>query len=182
MKVYTKTGDKGTTSLIGGRRVSKNHIRIDAYGTIDELMAHTGYLHDTIENKEHKLFLLQVQDRLMTCATILAADAASNEFILPEISEDDIQKVETEIDQHEKKLPLLTKFILPGGHPSVSYCHIARTVCRRAERLVIKVIEEENHGTMVMKYLNRLSDYFFILSRKLADELNCEEITWNPQR
>lgn len=181
MKIYTKTGDKGTTSLIGGKRVPKYHKRIEAYGTIDELMAFTGMLYDQIEQKNHKTFLLEIQDRLMTCATILAADCDDCDFKLPIIHDTDIELLEKEMDKLQDDLPRLTNFILPGGHTTVSFCHIARTVCRRAERLTIIVNEDDGNADMVVKYLNRLSDYFFILSRKLSIELKSEEITWIPR-
>jgi cob(I)alamin adenosyltransferase len=181
MKVYTKTGDKGTTALISGKRVPKYHIRIEAYGTIDELMAYTGLLFDQMEREDHKKLLLEIQDRLMTCATILAADCNDCDFKLPEINDSDIELLEKEIDKMQEDLPRLTNFILPGGHTTVSFCHIARTVCRRAERLTIQVNEEEGNADSVVKYLNRLSDFFFVLSRKLALELNSEEITWIPR-
>ena len=180
MKVYTKTGDKGTTSLIGGKRVLKSDLRIEAYGTIDELMAYTGLLYDQLENKKDRELFLTIQDRLMTCATIVATDCDDCELKLPEISNNDIELLEKEIDQLDKKLPPLTKFILPGGHTTVSFCHIARTVCRRTERLVIRVNQEKNDLDFVVKYLNRLSDFFFVLSRKLSIDLNCEEISWIP--
>lgn len=181
MKVYTKTGDKGTTSLISGKRVTKYNIRIEAYGSIDELMAFTAVLFDSIDNKNHKAFLLEIQDRLMTSATILAADCDDCGFKLPEINESDIEKIEQEIDAMDAELPQLTHFVLPGGHPAVSNCHVARTVCRRCERLALKVNDEEAPCPMVVKYLNRLSDYFFILSRKLAQELKIDEISWIPR-
>ncbi len=181
MKIYTKTGDKGTTDLIGGKRVPKHHKRIEAYGTVDELMAYTGLLYDQMEREEHKKLLLEIQDRLMTCATILAADCENCDFKLPEIINSDIELLEKEIDKLQDELPRLTSFILPGGHTTVSFCHIARTVCRRAERLTIKVNEEDKNADMVVKYLNRLSDYFFVLSRKLSLELKSKEITWIPR-
>lgn len=181
MKVYTKTGDKGTTALISGKRVPKYHKRIEAYGTVDELMAYTGLLYDQMKKEGHKKLLLEIQDRLMTCATILAADCDDCDFKLPKIKDSDIELLEKEIDKLEVDLPRLTNFILPGGHTTVSFCHIARTVCRRAERLTIQVNEEEGNADMVVKYLNRLSDYFFVLSRKLTLELNCKEITWIPR-
>jgi len=181
MKVYTKTGDNGTTSLIGGKRVPKYHIRIEAYGTIDELMAFTALLYDQVENHKNKALLLEIQDRLMTSASILAADCEGCELKLPVISEDDISNLEKAMDEMEKQLPPLMNFILPGGHTTISFCHIARTVCRRCERLVIQVNQEFGNCDMVVKYLNRLSDYFFVLSRQLTKELNVEEIPWKPK-
>ncbi len=181
MKVYTKTGDKGTTALIGGKRVSKNHSRLDAYGTIDELMAYTGLLRDQLINKEDQTFFLEILDRLMTVATILAADCDDCHKDLPNIIQKDIEKLEKSMDNMNKELPELSFFVLPGGHTTVSFCHIARTVCRRAERLAIKVQEDFNNCEMAIKYLNRLSDYFFVLSRKLTKDLKIEEIRWIPR-
>jgi len=181
MKVYTKTGDKGTTALISGNRVPKYHIRIEAYGTVDELMAHTGLLYDTVENNYHKDVLMAIQDRLMVCATILAADCTDCKFDLPKITEDDIKFLENEIDKMQEELPPLKSFVLPGGHITASYCHIARTVCRRSERLAIQVNETEGNAEYAVKYLNRLSDYFFVLARKILKELNFDEIPWNPR-
>ena len=181
MKVYTKTGDKGTTALIGGKRVLKSDERIEAYGTIDELMAYTGLLYDQLENIDDKELFINIQDRLMTCATILATDCDDCDFKLPTIIDADIEILENKIDEFDKNLPKLTKFILPGGHTTVSFCHIARTVCRRAERIAIRVNQEKHDMDYVVKYLNRLSDFFFVLSRKLAIDLNCEEISWIPR-
>lgn len=182
MKVYTKTGDKGTTALISGRRVPKYHTRIEAYGTVDELMAYTGLLYDQLLSESDKAFFLEIQDRLMTCATILAADCEDCDFKLPEIAEGDIVLLENKIDDYERDLPRLASFVLPGGHTTVSFAHVARTVCRRAERLALKAHEEEGNCEMVVKYLNRLSDYFFVLSRKLVQELKIEEIPWIPRQ
>lgn len=182
MKIYTKTGDKGTTALISGKRVPKYHTRIEAYGTVDELMAFTAVLHDQLNADSDKKMFIDIQDRLMTCATVLASDCENCDFKLPEIETADIEILETTIDQYDKNLPLLTSFILPGGHTAVSFAHVARTVCRRAERLAIKVNEEAGNCEMVVKYLNRLSDYFFVLSRKLAQELKIDEIPWNPRQ
>ena len=182
MKVYTKTGDKGTTALIGGKRVSKHHHRLEAYGTVDELMAYTGLLYDQLALKEDKDLFIQIQDRLMTCASILAADCDGCEVELPQIIESDIKTLEQKIDEMDKTLPQLTYFILPGGHTTVSFCHIARTVCRRCERLSIRVNEEEGNCDFVVKYLNRLSDFFFVFGRKLNKDLNVEEITWIPSK
>lgn len=182
MKVYTKTGDKGTTALIGGKRVLKNDIRIEAYGTVDELMAYTGVVHDQLENEDDKSFLIDIQDKLMTCAAILATDTDDRELKIPKITDEDIKKLEKEIDAIDKKLEPLVKFILPGGHTTVSFCHVARTVCRRCERLTIAVNQDDSNCIMVVKYLNRLSDYYFVLGRKLNKELNVKEIPWNPSR
>jgi cob(I)alamin adenosyltransferase len=182
MKVYTKTGDNGTTSLISGKRVPKYHLRIEAYGSVDELMAFNGLLFDHVTDQQVKSTLLEIQERLMTCATILAADTDEIEIKLPKIEEEDIALIETTIDHMEEELPKLLQFILPGGHPTVSFCHVARTICRRCERLALKVHHEEASCELVVKYLNRLSDYYFVLSRKLGKDLKIDEIPWNPRR
>ncbi len=181
MKVYTKTGDNGSTSLISGKRVPKYHTRIEAYGSVDELMAFNGLLYDYVGDTQVKTFLLEVQDRLMTSATLLAADCNDCDFKLPIITENDVLAIEKEIDQMELGLPPLTHFILMGGHPTISYCHVTRTVCRRCERLALKVHHEEAPCELVVKYLNRLSDYYFVLSRKLTKDLKIDEIPWKPR-
>ncbi len=181
MKIYTKTGDKGKTSLIGGTRVPKHHQRIEAYGTIDELMAYIGLLRDGIEDAAMKSVLLEVQDRLMTCASILAADCEDCEVKIPEIIPEDIEFLEQLIDAYDKELEPLRTFILPGGHIMASHCHIARTVCRRAERIVTSLAENMYVPEHVIQYLNRLSDYLFILSRKILKNFNIDEIRWHPR-
>jgi cob(I)alamin adenosyltransferase len=180
MKVYTRTGDNGTTALIGGQRVPKNHPRIEAYGTVDELMAFVALLHDTIPGS-YRPFLIEIQDRLMTCATLLAADCDDCQVTLPQIMDDDIKKLEDEMDKMDKTIKPLNHFVLPGGNIIVSYCHVCRTICRRSERLTISVNETKEPHEMIVRYLNRLSDYFFVLSRKLACELNVDEIMWIPR-
>jgi cob(I)alamin adenosyltransferase len=180
MKIYTRTGDKGTTALIGGRRVSKNHKRIEAYGTVDELMAFTGLLHSKVP-EDYRQFLIEILDRLMTCASVLATDCTDCKVKLPEILESDIQKLENEMDSMDKTLKPLSHFVLPAGNEVVSYCHVCRTICRRSERLAISVSETESPCEMTVKYLNRLSDYFFVLSRMLTCELNVDEIIWLPR-
>jgi cob(I)alamin adenosyltransferase len=182
MKIYTKTGDRGTTALIGGKLVPKYHERIEAYGTVDELMSYIGLLRDQEIIKDiEKKFLIEIQDRLMTCASLLAADCEDCKDSLPKLLEEDILLLEQEIDKIDKILPPLKSFVLPGGHSVVSFCHIARNVCRRAERLALKVSEIAELDEKVLKYLNRLSDYLFILARKLSHELNVEEIPWKPR-
>jgi ATP:cob(I)alamin adenosyltransferase len=181
MKIYTKTGDNGTTSLIGGKRVPKYHHRIEAYGTIDELMACVAVIRDQDIDPEIKDTLLKVLDRLMTCASILAADCDDCNVKIPEMKDSDIEFLETEMDHMDADLPPLQTFILPGGHKIVSFCHIARTVCRRAERLVVRVSEELYVPENVEKYINRLSDYLFVLSRKLGKDLSIKEIPWVPK-
>jgi len=181
MKIYTKTGDKGKTSLIGGQIVSKNHIRIEAYGTIDELMSIIGFVRDNNSNTEININLLEILDRLMSCASILAADVENININIPEILQSDIDFLENEIDKMDSELNPLTSFILPTGHPLVSSCHIARCVCRRTERIIIQVAESLYVPDNVIKYINRLSDYLFILARKITKDLNIEEIPWHPR-
>lgn len=180
MKVYTKTGDKGKTSLIGGTRVPKYDTRIEAYGTIDELMAHIAVVHDSINDILLKTNLISIQDRLMTCASILATDCDNCKEI-PNIYDTDIEFLENEIDEMELKVPKLKSFILPGGNIASSHTHVARTICRRAERLCVKLNESINFDSNVSKYLNRLSDYLFVLSRKIIYDSNSIEIIWNPK-
>ncbi len=177
MKIYTRKGDAGTTSLIGGTQVAKFHYRIDAYGSLDELNAYVGLLRDSIEDSKIREFLFIIQHRLFTIGSILASDGKDN-MTLPEIKEDDVQYLEDEIDRLEKELPPLKNFILPGGHPVVSYCQINRTVCRRAERKTVQLNENERVNPLIITYLNRLSDYFFVLARKMAQLLGVEEVKW----
>lgn len=181
MKIYTRTGDKGETSLIGGKRVHKNHPRIEAYGAVDELNAFVGLLRDQ-QVDDHTLdTLLHIQDRLMVCTAILASDCDSSTKKVPTLSEKDILRLEKEIDKIEGNLSTLYSFILPGGHSAVSICHITRTVCRRAERLVIKLSRKYSVPEIVIQYLNRLSDYFFVLSRKLSIDFKAIERQWSPE-
>lgn len=180
MKIYTKTGDKGSTSLIGGKRVAKYHPRIEAYGTVDELISNVGLLRDQDIDHETKLFLTHIQDKLMNCASILAADCSDCKVKIPRILPEDSFAVELEIDRMESLLEPLESFILPGGHPIVSMCHICRTICRRCERIIIKLSEETPVPEDLIIYINRLSDYFFVLSRKTAKEFNIEQIPWKP--
>ena len=182
MKIYTKTGDKGQTSLLGGTRVSKADLRIEAYGTVDELNSHIGLVRDQDVNAAHRDLLKEIQDRLFTVGSSLAADPQKNVTILPDLRETDLTLLETEMDGMNEQLPELRAFVLPGGHPSVSVCHVARTVCRRAERQVIRLHHEEPVDEMVIKYLNRLSDYLFVLSRMMAHELGAEEVKWQPRK
>lgn len=180
-KIYTKTGDKGQTSLIGGTRLPKHHIRIEAYGTVDELNSHIGLLRDVIAETETHTLLLEIQDRLFTMGSHLAADPEKNKMQLPPLFEADVEALEKAIDAIDAQVPEMKNFVLPGGHPYVSYCHIARCVCRRAERAVLKLAENEKVEEIHGKYLNRLSDYLFMLSRKLTLDLNATEIAWKPR-
>lgn len=180
-KIYTKTGDKGNTSLLGGTKLPKHHLRIEAYGTIDELNSHVGLLRDCIKSKKVLKFLIEIQDRLFTIGSHLAADPTKNKMKLPEIFEEDILLLEKEIDNISENIPPMKSFVLPGGHTIVSQCHIARCVCRRAERAVVHLSEKEKVDFIHVKYLNRLSDYIFMLSRSFAFELGVEEIPWKPK-
>ena len=182
MKIYTKTGDKGETSLIGGSRISKTHPQIEAYGTIDELMAYVALLRDMEIGVNIKDDLLIILDRLMTSASMLARGPGTERIILPELDDQDIIFLEKGIDEMENDLPPLNSFILPGGHIFVSYCHIARTVCRRAERNLLRVEAQVPGRDIIEKFLNRLSDYLFILSRKIARDLNAGQVKWDPRK
>jgi cob(I)alamin adenosyltransferase len=180
MKIYTKTGDKGTTALIGGKRVSKAHARLEAYGSVDELIAYVGLIRDQAIDLNYKQMLITVQDKLMVCASELATDEDYSGKRLPLINDNDLLFLENAMDAMEATLPPLSHFVLPGGHTTVSFCHIARTVCRRAERQAIRLNDEHAVDPMVLRYINRLSDFFFMLSRKLTQDLNAEEIFWTP--
>lgn len=189
MKVYTKTGDTGTTALFGGTRVSKHNIRIESYGTVDELNSHIGLVRDQDMNVAYKKVLVEVQDRLFTVGAILATPPEKEMLKNGQprlqnlgIIESDIEFLEKEIDAMEEALPPMTHFVLPGGHQTVSYCHIARCVCRRAERLAVHLNDIEPTDEMVIKYLNRLSDYLFVLARKLSHDLNADEVQWIPRK
>jgi len=180
MKIYTKTGDTGKTSLIGGKRVLKSDERIEAYGTVDELIAYCGLLRDSFNNDYYRNVLIRIQDKLMVAASHLAADGMAFENDLPKIYEKDVNVLEKEIDDMEEQLSPLHSFVIPGGHPTVSHCHIARTICRRAERKTISLAEITNIDPLIIKYLNRLSDFLFVLSRLISKDLNAEEIQWKP--
>ncbi|MFH1120454.1 MAG: cob(I)yrinic acid a,c-diamide adenosyltransferase [Bacteroidota bacterium] len=183
MKIYTRTGDAGETSLIGGTRVPKYHERIEAYGTLDELNSYIGLLRDQNIDDHSRELLIEIQDRLFTAESLLAADPSTIPKALPKLSEEDILLLESEIDKMNGELPELKSFILPGGHQTVSLSHVARCVCRRAERITIRLVEsnETLQGTMVIKYLNRLSDYLFVLARKFSNDLNVIETHWKAR-
>jgi len=180
-KIYTKTGDKGQTSLIGGTRLPKHHIRIEAYGTVDELNSHIGLLRDVTEDKDTFDLLISIQDRLFTIGSHLAADPVKSKMQLPPIFEEDIVTLEKAIDGIDEVVPEMKSFVLPGGHVHVSYCHIARCVCRRAERAILRLAENEKVDEIHGKYLNRLSDYLFMLSRWYTLKLNAAEMAWKPK-
>lgn len=181
MKIYTKTGDEGTTSLFGGKRVSKSELRIDTYGTVDELNSWIGVLHDLEVNQKRRTVLVEIQDRLFTIGSILATEPNNTKVKIPSLSENDITFLEKEIDDMDALLQPMRFFVLPGGHPSISWGHVARTVCRRAERLVIALHNLEKVDPQVIKYLNRLSDYLFVLCRTMTHELGVEETPWKPR-
>lgn len=182
MKIYTKKGDSGTTQLIGGTRVAKSHKRIEAYGTIDELNSYIGLVRDQSICLENKQMLIEIQDRLFTIGALLAKDPDKKSMKLPIIQAEDIEKLEQEIDNMNEKLPEMRSFVLPGGHTTVSFCHLARCVCRRAERLSTDLSNETLQKKLILKYLNRLSDYLFVLCRFLSLELGAEEIPWQPKQ
>jgi cob(I)alamin adenosyltransferase len=189
MKIYTKTGDKGTTALFGGTRVPKHHIRIESYGTVDELNSHLGLIRDQDINQHYKDLIIHIQDRLFTVGAILATDPEKailkngrERLNIPKISSDNILLLEKEMDVMNAALPPMTHFVLPGGHQTVSFCHIARCVCRRAERLATALNEIETIDPNALMYLNRLSDYLFVLARKLSFDLKANEIKWIPEK
>lgn len=180
MKIYTRTGDTGETSLYGGQRVSKAELRIDVYGTVDELNAWIGMLRDQPVNKKRSELLIHVQDRLFTMGARLATLDVSGVVNLPVLEEKDITRLELEIDRLDHTLPPMRSFVLPGGHQAVSTGHVARTVCRRAERLAVTLSRHEAIEPVVLSYLNRLSDFLFVLCRAMAAELRVTETPWKP--
>ncbi|MBI1227869.1 MAG: cob(I)yrinic acid a,c-diamide adenosyltransferase [Bacteroidetes bacterium] len=176
-KIYTKTGDEGQTALFGGKRLPKSHLRIECYGTVDELNSNLGLVRDRSEDEHVRAILFEIQNRLFDLGANLATDPSKN-LPTPSIAQADIQLLENEIDAMEEVLPALKNFILPGGHPTVSHCHVARCVCRRAERLVVALNMEETVSPEVLKYLNRLSDFLFVLARKIGQDLDATEVVW----
>lgn len=183
MKIYTKTGDKGTTSLIGGTKVSKSHLRIEAYGTVDELNSWIGLCRDLIEDEKSRTTLREIQDRLFTIGSSLACDPEKEpKMKIPDLHENDITLLEHEIDRMNEAIPPMKSFILPGGHPTISNLHIGRCVCRRAERCCVRLeSDNEEIESIVLKYLNRLSDYLFVLARYIGSLLQAEEVPWKPR-
>ncbi len=181
MKIYTKTGDEGTTSLFGGKRVSKSELRIDTYGTVDELNSWMGVLRDQEVNQKRKDVLIEIQDRLFTIGSILATEPENTKVKIPSLSENDVAFLEKGMDEMDALLQPMRFFVLPGGHTSISWGHVTRTVCRRAERLVIALHQHEKVEPLVIKYLNRLSDYLFVLCRMMTHELGVEETPWKPR-
>jgi len=178
MKIYTKTGDKGQTSLFGGKRVPKHHIRIESYGTVDELNSYIGLIRDQDINEDYVKVLIEIQDRLFTIGSILATEPGNLKVKVPQINEEDIVFLEKEIDKMNEELPEMRSFVLPGGHTIVSFCHLARCVCRRSERITSHLSEIEEVNMIVLVYLNRLSDYLFVLSRKITLDKGAKEVPW----
>ena len=189
MKIYTKTGDKGKTSLFGGTRVPKYNLRIEAYGTIDELNSFIGLIRDQKIDKKSFDVLIKIQNELFTLGSMLATPEnkkllknGQERLNIPKVTEKDIEFLENEMDQMNEHLPSMTNFILPGGNTTVSYCHIARTICRRAERITVNLSEEEVIDLICISYLNRLSDYLFVLARKLTKDNQAIEVAWIPRK
>ena len=189
MKIYTKTGDDGTTGLFGGTRVPKHHIRIESYGTLDELNSWIGLIRDQDLADSSRKILIKIQEKLFTIGALLAIDPkkeklknGKDRLNIPKIGIEDLNLLEKEIDKMEMNLPPMTHFILPGGHTTVSYCHIARTICRRAERLVSQLNDFEAVEPTLLSYINRLSDFLFVLARKLSHDIQAEEIKWIPEK
>ncbi|MFA6259866.1 MAG: cob(I)yrinic acid a,c-diamide adenosyltransferase [Bacteroidia bacterium] len=180
-KIYTKTGDKGETSLIGGKRVPKYDLRIECYGTVDELNSYIGLITDSLGMEHTHPVLYEIQDRLFTIGSVLASDPSHTKMKIPDLHESDITLLESEMDRMDAELPELKNFILPGGHPVSSQCHIARCVCRRAERLTVHLASESEVPEMVIRYLNRLSDYLFMLARMVLKQNNASEVVWKPR-
>jgi cob(I)alamin adenosyltransferase len=179
-KIYTKTGDRGSTSLIGGTKLLKSDPRIEAYGTVDELNSYIGLCRDLLTDKENRIQLQNIQDRLFTIGSSLACDPEKEpKMHIPDLHDTDITILENEIDRMNESLPEMKNFVLPGGHSTVSHIHIARCICRRAERCCVR-LQPDNPG-IIIKYLNRLSDYLFVLSRFTAQELKAGEIPWRPR-
>lgn len=189
MKIYTKTGDNGTTALFGGTRVPKHHIRIESYGTLDELNSHLGLIRDQDIDQHYKDVIIDIQDKLFIIGAILATDPekailknGKERLNIEKISAKNIALLEKEMDAMNEALPPMTHFVLPGGHQTVSFCHIARCVCRRAERLASALNDLEPFEANALIYLNRLSDYLFVLARKLSSDLQANEIKWIPKK
>ena len=178
MKIYTKTGDKGTTALFGGTRLPKHHIRIESYGSVDELNSFIGLVRDHLTQEELRSELKSIQETLFTVGSHLAADPSKKNLWIPDIKVAEVELLEHGIDRMEATLEPLKNFILPGGHPVVSHCHVVRCVCRRAERNVVALSELETVAPILVQYLNRLSDYFFVLARFIGKELGAEEVVW----
>lgn len=181
MKIYTKKGDNGTTGLIGGTRVPKNSLRIDAYGTVDELNSYMGVLRDYPIDEKYKKQLIEIQDRLFTVGASLASDPTKAKMKIPDLTNVDVEQLEIWIDKMDMELQPMKFFVLPGGHLVVSFTHVARCVCRRAERIITDLKDKEIVAECVLTYMNRLSDYLFVLSRKLSQDFEVQEQPWHPR-
>lgn len=182
MKIYTKKGDEGKTSLLGGARVPKHHLRIEAYGTVDELNSYIGVIKDQQPALEFSSILKEIQDTLFTLGSHLASDPESAKlYKLPDIKPEDVELLEKSIDAMDEELPALKNFVLPGGHPANSFAHVARCVCRRAERLVVHLAEQEPVPPSILVYLNRLSDWLFTFARMMSLRSHVAEIPWAPR-
>ena len=181
MKIYTKKGDNGTTGLIGGTRILKSSLRIEAYGTIDELNSYIGLVRDQDIHESYKKQLIEIQDRLFTIGSSLAADPEKSTMKIPDLHTSDIELLEKWMDEMEEVLPEMKNFVLPGGHQTVSFCHVARCVCRRGERIIVDLNQHEFVAELVISYINRLSDYLFVLSRKITLDLGAVEQPWQPR-
>lgn len=189
MKIYTKTGDKGKTSLFGGTRVPKYHLRIEAYGTVDELNSYIGLIRDQKIDPHTTEILLKIQNELFTLGSMLATPpekeilkSGKDRLNINKVGEESVELLENEIDQMNESLPPMSHFILPGGHPTVSFCHITRCICRRAERITTLLSDESSINPQILVYLNRLSDYLFVLARKLTIDNQALEIPWIPEK
>lgn len=182
MKIYTKTGDKGKTSLLGGSRVAKYHLRIEAYGTVDELNSQIGVLRSQEIDSETKNVLVSIQTMLFTSGSQLASEPGKSKIKIPKLKDEAVTFLEDQIDKMEEGLPPMRNFVLPGGHPAVAAAHVARTVCRRTERIVLHLKDESEVPDPIPIYLNRLSDFLFVLSRKLSHDLGAEEIPWIAEK
>ena len=178
MKIYTKKGDEGNTQLLGGSMVKKNHIKLECYGTIDELNAFIGNIYDQKISESHKEILLKIQNQLFNLGSCIAFDGKKESIKLPNVTEKNIEMLEKAIDKMDASLPILKNFILPSGLSTVSKCHIARTICRRAERNLVALGEEEKINPLHLKYLNRLSDYLFVLARMILMENDIPATEW----
>lgn len=181
MKIYTKKGDNGTTGLIGGTRILKSSLRIEAYGTMDELNSYIGLVRDQDIHERYKNQLIEIQDRLFTIGSSLAADPEKSTMKIPDLHAKDIETLEEWMDEMEEVLPEMKNFVLPGGHQTVSFCHVARCVCRRGERIIVDLNQHEFVAELIISYVNRLSDYLFVLSRKITLDLGAVEQPWQPR-
>ncbi len=182
-KIYTRTGDRGTTSLIGGTKVPKSHLRIEAYGTVDELNSWIGLCRDLLTGEDERKILQEIQDRLFTVGSTLACDPVKElKMKIPDLKEEDVTLLEKEMDRMNETMPAMKSFILPGGHPTLSNLHVARCVCRRAERNCVRLeLESQEVDPLILKYLNRLSDYIFVLSRYAGHQMGIADIPWKAR-